>query len=603
MDYIDDFDFSEEESFLEQNIFEDNEDYYEEDAASDALLGTGNYGFANGITGNIENPGKVYGGVRDVHDSIVDTFGTKGGQSIFQQVKNSILQFPIYISKSVDITSASLLTRYIEVYYAAIVQQAQSMSQYISQDQANNLQFLTHGHTNIAEKVDAVLSNEYRDYLRNPFYQPISKLDAMIENGFANDIPISENTTLMFRMLPNDDEEMNFESRKLASDALEGLSYLQEKRAPKDPDAPKPSIADTSKVGGIVDTPPRVYHNTTTTREDERSNSGKYEAIGNNPSEEDKIGMGYQYLTKVAGATDPTQADARASWNAARDAIIKNDPRMKDSGYKYFDGNFQKLIVTPSQKLKTSTRENIDIQRPTSAIEGPKPPMILKDNEVKKINAMAPYRMSITKRVNLPNGGVDRDITYIIGIKGILHAVECSDLDDELYGLVTGQSNNLQKVRYKTGEISLTDYLFDIKGLKKDATRSLNYNQKWITTLKQLANGNKLSGTLFQPAVDILQRGQVPIPNGTIILTDADVNYLKGTTGIDLNDIGRALALCRALFLISFIIITPASNTIKVLSPDLNKDWEYQSTKTLQDDINRAENNDLNKALQKLMNR
>lgn len=600
MDHIEDFDF--EESFF----FEAPDDIANAQNAANNMGAEDNFRAAgkhiqqmfqpintSGSTPNLSQinqnvqdrvthyePAVVHAGtaLNQINTALDSTFGTSNNASIFARAKRLLLQFPVYMSESVDFDTASILTQYIEIYYAAIVQMMMSTRQYIDLDQANDMSFMTDLHTNIKESLaEAVNSKEYGDLLRNPFDVPINEMDAIIQNAYSNEIPLTENMSLLFRALPTDEnDEMCIESRRLARDSFEGLRYLQEL-----------NVAE----------PGRVVNTTSTTTDNSKDKSEQQEVpMSNNDPNWDTLA---RQALALQGNTNPNGAEInRAIDDVRRDIRMGNIP-----GYTYANGQYYRQTVKNSREQQSTTTSTTQTGGPLRPIEGPERPTILKDNEIRKINAMAPFRMAVTFRVKLPNGGVDRDITYVVGVKGILHPIQASDLDDELYDIVTGGVNKFQKVRYKSGEISLSDFLFDIKGLKKDATASIDYNKRWITTLKRLADGAKLGNTFLQIGADLLHNGSTPIPNGTLILTDSNVNDLKGTTGIDLNQLDKASKLCKNLFLISLIIITPATATMKIFTPDNVANWEYMSMKTIQNEVNKAENSEMSKALQKFINR
>ena len=56
----------------------------------------------------------------------------------------------------------------------------------------------------------------------------------------------------------------------------------------------------------------------------------------------------------------------------------------------------------------------------------------------------------------LGTDGITRDVKYIIGIKSVMHLIRTQDLVEDLPELITGNIKTLQKVRYKTGEITFS---------------------------------------------------------------------------------------------------------------------------------------------------
>jgi hypothetical protein len=67
------------------------------------------------------------------------------------------------------------------------------------------------------------------------------------------------------------------------------------------------------------------------------------------------------------------------------------------------------------------------------------------------------------------------------------------------------------------------------------------------------------------------------IPNATIMISKADVDNIESVTGIDVLDASKARKLCEELFLMAFVVIDTDAESIKILTPDINNDYEVQS--------------------------
>ena len=218
------------------------------------------------------------------------------------------------------------------------------------------------------------------------------------------------------------------------------------------------------------------------------------------------------------------------------------------------------------------------------------------------MNAMLPYTIEATFRLRTKSG-IDRDIKYIIGIKTVMHLIRTQDLADDLRELVTGRIKSLQKVRYKTGEISFKDYLFNTKQLKADAAKNINYNKRWINTLKRLSDYDQHYGSFLKGPVQGLAKGDVPVPNGTLILTQPDVTTLTNQTGIDLSQVSNAKRLAKNLFLIAVCIVDSSAGTMRVLFTDSDNDWDVQSLASIDAEVSKTDNSQLMRELNHIVNR
>ena len=69
--------------------------------------------------------------------------------SIISKASKSILQFPIYITKSIRINEAQVIGKTFERYYASLVQSALAQHPIIDQEDANGMKFLRQFHINL----------------------------------------------------------------------------------------------------------------------------------------------------------------------------------------------------------------------------------------------------------------------------------------------------------------------------------------------------------------------------------------------------------------------------------------------------------------------
>ena len=67
------------------------------------------------------------------------------------------------------------------------------------------------------------------------------------------------------------------------------------------------------------------------------------------------------------------------------------------------------------------------------------------------------------------------------------------------------------------------------------------------------------------------------IPNASIIMSQADVDNIKAQTEIDLLKPSAAKKFCGELFLMSLVIIDIERESIKILLPDMNSDYDVHS--------------------------
>ena len=117
-----------------------------------------------------------------------------------------------------------------------------------------------------------------------------------------------------------------------------------------------------------------------------------------------------------------------------------------------------------------------------------------------------------------------------------------------------------------------------------------------------MAEYNKTNGSLLNKPISALTGGNVPIPNGTLILTSSDVSLILTQSGIDLNKVGNIKKLAKNLFLIGVVIVDSTSGSMKVLFPDSDSDWDVQSLAAIDSEVSKTDNSQLMKELNKKIN-
>ena len=530
-------------------------------------------------------------------------------RSIVARARNSVLQFPMYITQSCPVAPAQTISKLFERVYTTLVQTVLSQNQIMDEEEANNLVFLKKFHTNLKESTEDLLA--HYESLVNMFYQPIDELDAMMCESIYAEHVINESCKVIFRVVPTTDVNLIAECARGVCDPLSGFIYLQEDR----------QITDRETQSQFR-----------TVSEDELRNmamdacnltANQRELVNMHPDQIAKDVESRMYDPNIQNPKDikdPTD-DVISAWNDYRNAIseeIRDRIEERDVALQTIDSEVDNLKDRiKSGKVKGYSFDGVRFRRndnSTKTVHKTMPdqkrivndavnsPVILKDGDIKKMNAMLPYTIEATFRLRTKSG-IDRDIKYIIGIKTVMHLIRTQDLADDLRELVTGRIKSLQKVRYKTGEISFKDYLFNTKQLKADAAKNINYNKRWINTLKRLSDYDQHYGSFLKGPVQGLAKGDVPVPNGTLILTQPDVTTLTNQTGIDLSQVSNAKRLAKNLFLIAVCIVDSSAGTMRVLFTDSDNDWDVQSLASIDAEVSKTDNSQLMRELNHIVNR
>lgn len=507
---------------------------------------------------------------------------TVNARSIVSRASKSVMQFPVYITQSIKAPEAHTIAKMFERVYASFVQTAFSQKQILTEDEANNLKFLGSYHTNI--KDDGVSGkNVAQRIIMNEYYEPIDEVDRIMTESLYHVEDLGDGCYLEFAVVPTP-EDMCLESVRLANDPLSGIRYLREESKIKEgllkglnkvTAASKKDDDDKTVSSTTTETEKRPVNSTATATKEQINRVAQTMKI------ED-----YLKTQPIEKQHEAQMKELEKQLDAGRSFDLG---KGQGNLYKDDKGNY-KVAGTVEKSTSTSTRTDPKVTR--QAVESPK---LLNDRDIKKMNGMMPFAIEVTFKVK----GHD-DIRFLLGVKTIMHLINVNDLKDDLQEIITGSQKSLQKVRYKTGEISFVkDYLLNIKGLKSDAAKNLS-SKKWLNTLKRLGEYEKLNGTLLKKGVEALAGGDIPIPNGTLVLTQDNVDALKQSTGIDLNSVSQVKTLAKRLFLIGVVVIDQIRGSMNVLFPDSDNDWDIQSIAAIDAETAKLDNSPLLNELNKI---
>lgn len=211
------------------------------------------------------------------------------------------------------------------------------------------------------------------------------------------------------------------------------------------------------------------------------------------------------------------------------------------------------------------------------------------DSKCAKMNTMKPLLMKVTLNRLNKNDSL-QPIEYVVGVKCHTRMVQASILPEVAKYPLKEMDKISRKVKWRAGELKFfKDLVFRIKEKKQTAADSRDPNRKWYRRLYELAHmkGDAPAAavvegkSLFKVFIKDKQgKGNLlngMIPNASIIMSQADVDNIKAQTDIDLLKPSAAKKFCGELFLISLIIIDTDRESIKILLPDINGDYDVHS--------------------------
>jgi hypothetical protein len=181
---------------------------------------------------------------------------------------------------------------------------------------------------------------------------------------------------------------------------------------------------------------------------------------------------------------------------------------------------------------------------------------VFTDMDVKKANEAIPMftKATISFVVDETEEVIARDV--LIGIKAYIHKAPAAELVNDVYNCIINKRKFLRFVKFVTGEErSLADLLFGFKELKTDALDARSGAGEWRSAFKRRRRWAKMS-------VPYLMKEYTP--NGTLVMTMNEVNFIKDQYGIDIMTSDHVRMIMDADFLLGFVIIDQADEMVYV---------------------------------------
>ena len=507
------------------------------------------------------------------------------GQSIAKKSSSAILQFPVIMSRSINVDTASSVVKALERQYATFVQMVIALNPVIDWNEHKTVEdYIKTLHQNNPTPIDLIESciNVYSDeelglrmitslnegcngqVLQANRQQLICVEDYLNQNKL-NDLykPAQitlerANASLDYFILSEAKHRPKKNNGKTTYKSLDefGKAYqqIQQGENPQ-PNTEGPNVSIQSGGGGVVDNPvanqqPNVNDSTVV--------NGK--ATANSPGKRNKNSNG----PKERPNEDVAAAQARAN--------VENEKRQKEA---------------EAAALKMNIEKDNQINRARTSVK-------LSDNDIKKCNELVPTTLSVSvQQIKGDNFGTM--LNFILGVKGVMHPVNSEEMVSNLLDGYKSGNRFFNFLRWTSGEISFfKDLLFNIDGIKEDVVKKHNKGSHWWTTLKRnrtLARTKNAIGNITKGKNRIL-------PNATIVCSMEEVMEIQDVYGMDLMEVRNVLKLMDRYFLLGFVVVDESQELCYFIF-DGERDYQALSFKGLE-----RENNNKNdfKDIYKMIN-
>ena len=552
-------------------------------------------------------------------------------KSIAGQARNSIFEFPAFISSSVDYKYAEATCNLLELTYASYLQMAISQAPIISKADMGNpfAQWKTDTNnylecSNLKDSFDACHNVITEDGVTYEFnltsipdrtaemineaveYEPLSEFDHYFQeadkpdrpNYTDNDMTSQHATSRDYLRNANGDPEYDSKGNPVLSSETETTtpgSYGVDKNNEELYGARLKNTETAMKIDAMEKQEQRLQAQEERLKANEQRLNEKHAAdmssLENDP-EYKQFKKDREQLERDKAAYERSKIDfLRTNGINDTDISIAQLKQLELQNYE-------------QDRLNQLTKFRFDTKVKT--------PELMDESKIQKLNSLKPLTMTVELKVELwdgpedpitkqPTRGSKTVMPVIAGVKIYSRLIDAEILPEVAEYPLKEMNRVTRNIRWKAGELKFfKDILFRIKEKKQTAVDSHDPKRKWYRRLYELAHTTNDSA-----AVNALTKGdygikdrvfagvrshltgkQAPerylsnrgfIPNATIIVSKDDINNILSETGIDLLDNGKAFSFCRELFLMNFVVIDMDAQTIKVLTPDLHKDFEIHT--------------------------
>ena len=497
---------------------------------------------------------------KEIADDVAMSFGINRGTSIAKQSKAATMQFPVIISRSINVDSAQSIVKALERQYATFVQMVIYLNPFIDLDKDDLTSYIKRMHQNNPVPMDLVESccNVYSNEAFTVFTalcegsnlqivksnkDQLFCVEDFLNPNTVNDLYKPESMTL-----PVAESTLEYYCKK------NNIIYEAKHRPKKEPKGIR--INDLSQLGDAYQQAYGKIQN------GENPNGGK---VGPTPNGKPGVVKPSNVNSNPKPTTDNGVVKTNTRKGKGPDIDTENkvtggnpnktpaaDPKDNDLDPKT-KLEREKLDYTKARDIindeNQSAKEKIKFQQELKKAEAEyrsKVAVKLADNDIKKCNELVPTTISVSLQVKSKDnfGGLTN---FLLGIKGIMHPVNSDEIVSNLLDGYKSGNKFFNFIRWTSGEIKFVkDLLLNVDGIKEDVLRKHNGGSHWWTTLKRRKKLARLSNRIG---------GKNILPNASIVVSMEEIIELKEAYGVDLMNVQHAKRIMDRYFLLGFVVV------------------------------------------------
>ena len=547
-----------------------------------------------------------------------------GKSSIIGMAKENVFEFPVFVSDSVPLEYATAVNSLLEQVYASYLQMALSIDPVVSSEELRRRggQF-SKFKTNVTKYIECVDLSYQKDAAHNVIENEYGFMEfsmASIDNKDAKVIlealdyvPLSEFDHYFQEATYNKKSEKKTEdARGRSGETTTTTERIANSEITGKPDEWHASMNDSTKEQQLINLQQqwRKTQNDMAKTSQEIRSAAREEVASR--AMVDRIQQGARlfreaekarkdYETMVDNQRTRKKIYAKSEWEEARKKVDETERAYQERINQVFDPDNKREANAEFIQLNAKTKKlmndykkseqelkkiAIDIERIVAQDKREaekhlhdtkiKASQMMDETKINKLNTMKPLMMVVNMSVMSKEGNISRPIEYMVGVKTHCRLVKAETLPEVVKYPIKEMDEISRKAKWRAGELKFfKDIVFDIKGKKQTAIDSSDPNRKWYRRLFELSHqkgdNNVARMVTGKKSADGL------IPNVTLVISKSDVDNIEDVVGIDMMKPENAMGFCSQLFMMGIIVVDIDAESIKILFPDINNDYEVQS--------------------------
>lgn len=519
-----------------------------------------------------------------------------GTGSVISMAKDNIFEFPVFVSDTVPLEYATATNTLLEQVYASYLQMALTLDPVVTSEEIKKGAHFSKFKTNITKYIECV--------------------DLSFQKDACHALYQNDEMTMEFNLASIEDKDATYINEYMNYEPLSEFShYFQEVSGSSGGSSGDDTLDDAEKrakqYAAYIEQLAKAYKQLHEAEQSKHDEKARNEYMRRMKTERDAgkrcedAAMRVTQLQVQLQSADAAHREAlQQQLNAAQQELIQAQQNY-DVVRARLDAEETDIMLTPefkrlcdevdknqaqlrkleqeilhgaNKEAREQAKELRDAEKHAADMKT-KAPQQIDETKINKLNTMKPLMMVVNLSVMDKEGGVSRPIEYMVGVKTHCRLVDSNTLPEVVQYPVREMDKVSRKAKWRAGELKFfKDIVFDIKGKKQTAIDSQDPKRKWYRRLYQLSHMKGDSVTARRITRKYGEGSAAGlIPNVTMVITQSDVNRIEDETGIDMMKPSNAMAFCQQLFMMGIVVIDIDSESIKLLFPDINNDYEVQS--------------------------